>query len=267
MKKYRFGLIALSLIVLIAVAISCRNKKTKEITPDRLLPIEGAYNVRDLGGYKTADGKRVKWQKVFRSGDLNHLTDTDLVCLNEIPIISFVDFRDSVEIATAPDKRPASLEHIFMLNINPGSISDLKEIQATNSGTILVEANKMLARDFQLAYKEFFRILMDEANIPLLFHCSAGKDRTGFAAALFLASLGVDHETIMQDYMLSAEYVKEKYAAMVEQYPPLAPVMTVKPEYLQAAFDVIDQEYGGMENYLTNCLEVDLNKMKAMYTE
>jgi protein-tyrosine phosphatase len=108
---------------------------------------------------------------------------------------------------------------------------------------------------------------MNENNTPLLFHCSAGKDRTGFASALFLASLGVDKETIIQDYLLSKKQVEEKYAGFVAENPVLEPLMTVKREYIEAALDLIDKEYGGMENYLTHYLQVDTLKMRKIYTE
>jgi protein-tyrosine phosphatase len=229
--------------------------------------MEGAFNVRDLGGYDAADHKTVKWGKVFRSGDLNQLTDEDLETLASIPLKTYIDFRDSAEIAAAPDKRPSSLVHEYLLPIETGSIIDMMKITAENASGLLVEGNKSFVRNNQDVYREFFRIMMDDDNAPLLFHCSAGKDRTGYGAALFLASLGVDRETIIQDYLLSAQYVKEKYAKEVEKYPVMEPLMTVKREYIEAAFEVIDKEYGGMENYLTKNLDVDLGKMKELYTE
>jgi protein-tyrosine phosphatase len=125
----------------------------------------------------------------------------------------------------------------------------------------------MLVNDFQSEYKAFFQLLMDEKNTPLLFHCSAGKDRTGFGAALFLASLGVDKETIIQDYLLSKKYIEEKYSGFVAKNPVLEPLMTVKREYIEAALDLIDKEYGGMGNYLSHYLEVDTLKMRKIYTE
>jgi protein-tyrosine phosphatase len=243
------------------------HKKNEMDTTQRLLPIEGAYNVRDLGGYKTADGKHVKWNKVIRSGDLNHLTNKDLDYFAILGIVSYVDFRDIAEIRSAQDRRPVTLKNYHELNISPGNTSDLQDFANTDLSHYMVEINEMLVRDFQETYAEFFQILMNEENVPLLFHCTAGKDRTGFAAALFLSSLGVDRETVMYDYLLSAKYVKKKYAPIVERYPSLEPALTVKREYLQAAFDVIDHEFGGMDNYLVNHLRINLHKMRALYTE
>jgi protein-tyrosine phosphatase len=93
--------------------------------------------------------------------------------------------------------------------------------------------------------------------------CDAGKDRAGFAAAMFLSALGIDKETIIQDYLLSGIYVEEKYASYVN----LAPVFTVYREYIEAAFDTIDKEYGGIDSYLSNELGVDLELMRGIYVE
>lgn len=276
MRTYKLLIIATLAIASLSL-FSCREKKSAkepqqtdnmDITQKQLLPLEGAYNVRDLGGYQTEDGKRVKWHKVIRSGDLNHLTEKDLDYLSGLGIVTYIDFRDTPEIKSTPDKFPATLRNHFEMSISPGNMNSLEEdIENMDLNAYMIDMNRLLARDFQDVYADFFRVLMDEENIPLLFHCTAGKDRTGFGAALFLSSLGVDRETIMQDYLLSAKYVAEKYAAIVESHPYFAPALTVKPEYLQGAIDVIDQEFGGMENYLVNHLGVDLKKMREIYTE
>jgi Protein tyrosine/serine phosphatase len=109
--------------------------------------------------------------------------------------------------------------------------------------------------------------LMSEENTPLLFHCSAGKDRAGFGAALFLASLGVDRKIIIDDYLLTNKYLKDKYSDIVAQMPVLKPLFEVRKEYILAAFEVIDNEYGGIDSYLTNQLGVNLKRMRELYTE
>jgi protein-tyrosine phosphatase len=237
---------------------------TKIIASERLLPMEGAYNVRDVGGYKTNEGKSVKWGKVFRSGDLNTLSYNDIQYLENIGIKTVVDFRSNSEKLAAPDTNLVTVANRLEYPIDPGSITAL----ATASGMdYLIEMNKVFATDFQAEYKNFFTVLMDETKLPLLFHCSAGKDRAGFATAMFLSALGVDRETVIQDYLLSAIYVEEKYAALVAAQPELSPMFTVYREYIEAAFDTIDNQYGGVERYLSEQLGVDLALMKAIYTE
>lgn len=233
----------------------------------RLLPLEGAFNVRDLGGYITSDGKTVKWNRLIRAGDLHKLTDADLDYLNGIPVRTYIDFRDREEAAAAPDKKPASVTNLFHIPIDAGDMMQLQRFTIDDGRKLMEEVNRMLVRYSQQEYKEFFRIASDESKSPLLFHCSAGKDRTGFVAALFLSALGVDYETIVEDYMLSATYLKEKYAEDVKAIPQLEPLMTVKRSYLEAAFEVINNEYGGVENYLTQHLNVDLETLKKIYTE
>lgn len=256
----------MSITSAIILGSSACNNQQKSDEHTRLLPTEGAYNVRDLGGYTTADGKTVKWNKVIRSGDLDKLTEADLQLFNELPLYSYIDFRDSSELVAAPDKKPASVKQVYHLPIDAGSIMQLHlSLNATES--MMEEINRYFATGAQEVYKEFFRILADEKNAPLLFHCSAGKDRTGFAAAMFLSALGVDRETIIEDYMLSAPLLEEKYAEDIKVHPQLAPLMTVKRSYIEAAFEVIDREYGGVENYLTQHLGVNLEALKKIYTE
>ncbi len=254
------------ILLFIAMAYTaCSNKSSLE--PSRALPIEGAYNVRDLGGYPAADNKTVRWRKVIRSGDLHLLTDHDLAYFDKIPLKTYIDFRDPQEIALAPDKTPASLVNQFFLPIETGDIINMQSITPELAETALVDGNKHFVRESQETYKEFFRILMSEENTPLLFHCSAGKDRAGFGAALFLASLGVDRKIIIDDYLLTNKYLKDKYSDIVAQMPVLKPLFEVRKEYILAAFEVIDNEYGGIDSYLTNQLGVNLKRMRELYTE
>lgn len=233
----------------------------------RLLPLQGAYNVRDLGGYQAAGGTKVKWGKIFRSGDLNRLTENDLAQLAAVPVRAYIDFRTADEIAAAPDRAPSTLVKRFDLSIAPGSLMDLGKMATSQGKEMMEQANAALVRDFQDIYSEFFSILLNSENVPVLFHCSAGKDRTGFAAMLFLAALGVDRETIMEDYMLSAEYLRDKYSSMIKEKPYLEDFYTVRSSYLLTAFEVIDKEYGGVDNYLTRNLRVDIPKLRRMYAE
>lgn len=238
------------------------------ISSERLLPMEGAYNVRDMGGYKTIDGKSVKWSRVFRSGDLNKLSTNDLTYLAGVGIKNIVDFRDDAERAAAPDKTPSTLVNTYSFAINTGSIIDMSKITTLElAEKALVDGNKFFITDCQDQYKKFFGILAADANAPVLFHCSAGKDRAGLASALFLSSLGVDRETIIKDYLMSGAIVAEKYAPYVSAMPILAPVFETRLEYIMAAFNTIDTQYGGVESFLKNQLGVDVVKMRTLYTE
>jgi protein-tyrosine phosphatase len=250
-------------------------EKGSAILSERHLPMLGGFNFRDLGGIKNKDGKYTKWGKVFRADELHNLTNEDLDYLSSIPLVSIVDFRSKEEINKAPDKNPSSLKSNYAYSINPGSQSamtdfssfDFSGITEIQSDAFMTSLNQLLVIDSICInrYKDFFRLLQNNDDIPLLFHCTAGKDRTGMGAALFLSSLNVDEETIFKDYLTSNIYLESKYANLKKEYPQLSAFFEVKPEFLKAGFDQIKKTYGSIQNFLVNILEVDMNKMQNMY--
>lgn len=242
----------------------------KAVLAERHLPLQGGHNYRDMGGYRTADGHYVRWGRVFRTDDMHNLTDADLAYLASIHLRTVVDFRSEQEIEQAPDKLPASAVTHAMLSVSPGNLTDMNDIQlmdATKMEGYMIDINRSFSTDPAIVerYREFFSLLQDEANLPLSFHCTAGKDRTGMAAALFLASLGVDESVIMQDYLLSNKYLASKYGKYTEEYPALRPLFTVDAAYLQAGLDRIKADHGSVEKYLRNVLGVDMALMKKLY--
>ncbi len=266
------------LIVILSIGFaSCRNPAPKtapvvemptdSITYIRSYALEGAYNLRGLGGFLTTNGKHVKDGTVFRSDEWSKLTENDLKFLETLQIKTIIDFRGVAEAQAAPDKKPSTCIREIAIPIHPGGDLDFQNLTSDEATKLMVEMNKRMVRENQADFARFFEILMDTANLPVDFHCTAGKDRTGLAAALFLSALGVDRLTIMQDYLLSARNAETKYAALLREHPNVLPLMTVKPEYLQAALDVIDKEYGGMDRYLTRNLHVDLEKIRTLYTQ
>jgi len=244
----------------------------KAILSDRHLPMEGGYNFRDLGGYRTTDGQYVKWGRIFRSDDLHNLTEDDLGYLSSIPLVAIVDFRSEDERSAAPDKNPESVRENYKYSITPGNLmdavkADLQNITEMKADTLMMGMNELLVSDSACInqYRKFFELLQNEENIPLMFHCSAGKDRTGMAAALVLFSLGVDEQTIINDYLLSNKYLANKYAKYKVALPALSPLFEVKPQFLKAGIDRIKKDHGSVENYLTEVLNVDLSKMRNKY--
>lgn len=246
----------------------------QSILSDKLLPMAGGFNFRDMGGIRTQDGKYVKWGKVFRTDDLHNLTDADLQYLAGIPIVTVVDFRAESEIAEAPDKLPSSVKNDMQLCINPGSLNsttlDKLEAHLAELGgpeEMMKDLNRSLSKDslYRDQYRKYFAALQNDDEVPLMFHCSAGKDRTGMGAALFLASLGVSNKVIFEDYLQSNVYLADKYADVSAKYPGLEPLFSVKKEYLQAGFTQIEEDYGSIENFLRDELHVDLEKMKEKY--
>ena len=239
----------------------------KEKNNNRFLPVTGAYNMRDLGGYQTIYGKHVKWKTLLRSDDLKGMTLEDLDYLSLLPLRTVIDFRGEAEKKIAPDHLPQTVSKYIPLPIKAGDLTDMAHFNRNSLSVAMQDVYAFIIRNMQQIYKEFFHIISEKANAPLLFHCSAGKDRTGVAAALLLSALGVERETVMEDYMLSADPIQKKYEFITQTYPEFKPLTTVKEEYLRVAFNVIDEEYGGIENYLVNNLEVNLENLQFLYTE
>lgn len=234
------------------------------------LPMSGGYNFRDLGGFKTQEGRYTKWGKIFRSDDLNHLTDEDLNYLSSIPLVSIVDFRSQNEMDAAPDKNSSSLRKNYKLTISPGNVLAFEEVAKKSSSEmeyLMMKLNESLVTDSASieSYKSFFAHLQSDEEIPLMFHCSAGKDRTGMAAALVLHALGVDEGTILKDYMVSNDYLGDKYAPLKESNPNITPLLEVREQYLKAGLDKIKANYGSIDSFLTEVLGVDITLMKEKY--
>lgn len=231
---------------------------------------DGAPNLRDLGGYPAFGGKTVKTGLVFRSDDLNDLSEADLKLLAGLNIRTVVDFRDAREAALYPDRLPPTVRNAVKIPIEAGSLMrDLAGDRLTRNKSmgIMITVYRALVNDFQDAFRSFLALLAEPGDTPLLFHCTAGKDRTGYAAALFLSALGVERKIIIDDFMLSRELLKSKYEAGVDYDDVSEPLYSVYPEYIETAFAAIDAGYGGVEKYLTEQLGVDISRFRDFYTE
>ncbi|MDR0630036.1 MAG: tyrosine-protein phosphatase [Treponema sp.] len=236
--------------------------------PGRLLPLEGVHNLRDLGGYPTQEGRQLRWGLLYRAGDLHGLSSKDQAFLEKRHIKTIVDFRGTQEKTRAPDGALATLVQTFELPIEAGSILDLCAAETEVRGEALMQ--ELYGRLVEIArpqYRKFFSILADPAHTPLLFHCSAGKDRTGLAAAFILSALGVDRERIYQDYLLSAAYLREMIRQWLAAEPLLEAVLSVRRGYLEAAFAAIDAAFGGINRYVQEELGADTAGMREWYTE
>ena len=237
---------------------------------ERHLPMAGGVNFRDLGGFPGAEGKRVAWGTFFRTDGLSTLTDGDLAYLDSIPITTLVDFRTAEEDGRFPDRIPPGAKNVLRLPIAPGYMNPeaekgLEDYESPDAFMLHMYEDLALDRDITATYRTFFASVQNGGDIPILFHCSAGKDRTGIAAALILFALGVDKETILADYESSNGYLREKYAPVIEQKPYLKGLLTVKRLYLESAFALIGREYGSIDAYLETELAVDIAAMRRRF--
>lgn len=238
---------------------------------ERILPMTGAFNFRDLGGIKLADDRKVKWGKLFRAAELTNLTREDVEYLESISISSVIDFRAENEIKRAPDKLPKNARFKYPLAITPGALrTDGEQSRGMASFSHqMKQMNRLYVSDPACvrAYRIMFTIIQNNLSAPLIFHCSAGKDRTGMAAALILFALGATEETVLEDYMLSKRHIGDKYTAMAEKYPRTAPIFTVKRSYLESGIEQMKTEYGSIENFLTQVLKVDIPRLRRIYLQ
>ena len=174
------------------------------------LPLNEADNMRDLGGYTNVFGKSVKYGQLFRAEDLTTLTAEDWDYLSRLPLRTVIDFRSKQETTSGIDRLPQTVSKCIELPITAGDISMLNFTDVKSPEEFMKSMYANVIRNYQPILKSFFELLINKKETPLLFHCTAGKDRTGIAAALFLSAMMVDRETIMKDYMLSAEFLKDK---------------------------------------------------------
>ena len=227
----------------------------------RVLRLRGASNFRDLGGYGTQDGRRVRWGRVFRSDHLGRLTAEDEVLLATLGVQRVLDFRGEQERAAVPNRLATARQHA--LGIEPTVVQRLHDLAAAGqrlSEAVAVELMKELYRalvnDQAHRYAEFFEHLLD-TQTPLVFHCTAGKDRTGFAAALTLQALGVPREVVLQDYLLTnALYQPPPLPPTDTPHEALAVLWRVQTEFLEAAYETLDADHGGLDRYLEQRLGV-----------
>ena len=241
---------------------------------ERHLSMEGGFNFRDLGGIKTKDGKYMKWGKLFRADELSKLTTGDLEYLSSIPLLTVVDFRDERETLREPDLKPESLRHHYHCPIIPGNLADemdlsLDELTSDHAVTMMEEMYRLLVTDPDCVqhYKKLFEVIQDQAQVPLLFHCTAGKDRTGMATALIYSALGVDEQAIMEDYLSSNIYLKEKYKNFTSGNSFFKTLLEVNPLFLESAFKEIKNQYGSVERFLEDQLKADISHMKYSYLQ
>jgi protein-tyrosine phosphatase len=245
----------------------------------RILPLEGVLNVRELGGYPVVDAqsggeqkKQVTWGLLYRSGDLEGIAPASKRRLEQRKITTIVDFRSTEEKKAVPGIQLSTVTRREELPIDAGNLMGSPDGQwlfnPDSSGAMaeMLQLYALLPREAIPRYREFFALLSDPANAPLLFHCSAGKDRTGLASALVLHTLGASMETIMTDYLASTECLRSRYLPYAETKPYMIPYMTVREEYLLTAFTEIDK-YGGLDRYIARELKADTGRLRRLYTE
>lgn len=221
----------------------------------RRLNLAGASNFRDLGGYPASGGRHTRWRRLFRSNHLGHLTDDDIAVLSELGLKSAFDLRG------AEERLPAMCRHdgvtVHSLPIEPETMAALRALQAQGrqltagvAADVMRDAYRNYVRLNTASYRTLFAHLLDD-TAPLVIHCTAGKDRTGFAVALILKSLGVSDDLIVDDYLLTNRFYRRPESAASSDLPEevRAVLGSVEASFLRAALDTVRAEYGDLEAY------------------
>ena len=237
---------------------------------ERVISLREGMNFRDFGGYHTEDGRQVQWGRLYRSGHLSGLDEQGRDYLQSLGIRTNCDFRLTPECDANPNQLPGDTQ-VVSLNVDAGNFAsffnNISEEQLSREYTIelMCQVNRQLVSDYQDRYRRMFEELLALEDGAFLINCTAGKDRTGFGAALILSALGVPQDIVVQDYLLSARHYKptaspaaaekmaKKYgerALKLMRSEAVRPIAEVRAEYLTAAFDSIDEGYGSLANFL-----------------
>jgi protein-tyrosine phosphatase len=229
-----------------------------------VVSLEGCSNFRDLGGYRVADGRRVRRGLVFRSAHLGGLTDADRVTLTGLGVRTIVDLRGVNEAAETPHALGGLGARVLAAAIEPRVGERIRLALADGRATPEVIAGFMTEhyRDYPgravTAFRTLFATLSDASHRPMVFHCTAGKDRTGFAAALLLTALGVPWQTVIEDYLHTNLVWTGHEGRYTELDPPTrSALVEARADYLEAAFAALRQDHGEIETFLETALGLD----------
>ncbi|GAA3026337.1 tyrosine-protein phosphatase [Gordonia defluvii] len=260
-------------------------------TPGAPSPFPSLANFRDLG-YWVGDGEKVvRPATIYRTNDFQTIDDADRAGLAELALQSIVDLRTSTERASSPDPKFPGVTEVVLdvladtksiaMPANLGKIlADPTVVQQMSAELSVDKARELMAstyRDFitldsaKNAFSAFYTELLDGELAPVLFHCTTGKDRTGWTAATFLSLMGVDREDVYREYLLtndrlvpSLKPIFDRFAAAGGDPDLLLPFLGVDETYLDAAFTEMEKNRGTLEHYFTEALGVDLAAQEAL---
>lgn len=260
----------------------------------RVIDLDNADNVRELGGYQTMDGHHIKWHKLLRSGSLGFINDREVQFLEDYGVRYDVDLRSAQEVKDVKDLVDGSkLHYIFDPVFNedrtdnsqdPEEFHQLVEEHPEYGMQHMEEVYRQMITQApcRKAFNELFMVLLENKidGQSVLFHCTAGKDRTGMSAVFILAALGVDMETIRKDYILTNDVVKDVIERKVQEVRTagfsehaannLKTLYSVNMVFLDAALEEITKHYGNMQNFLHDGLDLtdeDIDKLKTYYLD
>ena len=231
--------------------------------PRRLIALEAAHNVRDLGGYVLGDGRTIAWGRLLRGDGLHHLTAADLAALAPLGLRTVIDLRTPGEVdergAFPTDRMPVTLVHQPVIDTtwNRDDVPRFADAEHPEV-EFLTYAYATMLDEGGTRFGAAIRRLAQPGALPAIFHCAAGKDRTGILAALLLAGLGVDDDVIVADYGLTADAIERMTAWLQRHHPQRADAMAetpsaflaAHPEAMQRTLDAVRRDHGSVGRYL-----------------
>ena len=261
-----------------------KNMKTYELSKQK--------NIRDLGGMVTKDGHHIRYGKIIRGGALLNLTEEDQKVIDELHITDIIDFRSSSEYLSLPTYKPSGVRAHNIPVLKQSTQEEAQKRINSEDGNLLwfledhtsgfehlrkVYSEFVTTKEGTNAFKKFFEIV-SQPDVVSYFHCSQGKDRTGFAAYLFEIALGVSEEDAMEDYLFSNVAMEKRAEALLRsvEYRPfyneeykqnLLDVFSTKREYLQSSIDAMKENYGSTIGFIEQALDVDVSSLRALYLE
>lgn len=274
------SILSLSIALLSSAGELAHANISRSNAPGISLGIASVPNLRDIGGYTTKDGYIVRRHVAYRSSQLDHITPVDMKSLQALGLKYDFDLRTALEHQASPDVSLPSVKEVWL-----DVLADEKEVDAAALGKLLenpVEASTIfgggkssemfmgLYREFvtlpsaQVSYHQLFVELSNKKQLPALYHCGSGKDRTGWATAALLTLLGVSEDQVYADYLRSNDYLLPAYQSYIDHFVAeggdraiILDILGVKTEYLRAAFDEMKIRYGTIENYFEQGLGID----------
>jgi protein-tyrosine phosphatase len=260
---------------------------TTDRGPGQSIAIGSVPNLRDLGGWPTRDGGRVRAGLVYRSTELDGLAGADMAAFAGLGLRSVYDLRTEAERSLQPDRLPPGVEYIVVdVLADAADAAPAQLLQVASDPQAAEEmlgggkGMKLFERGYReivglgsarAGYRRLFSDLAREERRPALFHCTTGKDRTGWAAAALLMLLGVADDLVMEEYLLTNAQLLPAKQSVFDQFQAqggdpelLRPVFGVAPQYLEAALGEMHREYGDVQGYFSDGLQVDEGAQRAL---
>jgi protein-tyrosine phosphatase len=271
-KKVYMAVIAIGVWTLVNPAFP------DELAYDREIHLKGTSNTRDIGGYLTSDLRTIRWRQIIRSENLSRLTASDFQKLEEIGVKTVIDLRTDREHDQSPTvwmgDNPPRFFHFPIGDAHNDWFKAQRKLMKRNSFTEkhalehMVGGYRMIAEVGPPSLQKLMDLVLDQSNWPILIHCNAGKDRAGVAVTLIMEALGVDRETIMEEFLLTNEISRtEEKAIFISKERKISgrgeklrrgasasawfPIVGVQSEMLEAFYASVDEQYGSMDAFLT----------------